>query len=171
MRLDDSVAVVTGGGSGLGEALARRLARAGARRSATASGGWTCSSTARVAAAIVRAVRLESDRDSVNYRHPHPQPGLPSRRGPEATEAPCARRIASQLSPFERTGPFFPPFSAPSMVDRVKGEEQTAGTWDAKAAGYRRSAVRDKRWHRRAHAAPHRPRSALDPGDVRGGLD
>src|SRR5438132_7053467 len=52
----------------------------------------------------------------------------------------------------------------------MKGEEQTAGTWDAKAAGYRRSAVRDKRWHRRARAAPHRPRSALDPGDVRGGL-
>src|SRR3989449_8793584 len=52
----------------------------------------------------------------------------------------------------------------------MKGEEQTAGTWDAKAAGYRRGAVRDKRWHRRARAAPHRPRSALDPGDVRGGL-
>src|SRR5438046_3398232 len=52
----------------------------------------------------------------------------------------------------------------------MKGEEQAAGTWDAKAAGYRRSAVRDKRWHRRARAAPHRPRSALDPGDVRGGL-
>jgi len=29
----------------------------------------------RVAEAIVRAVRLASDRDSVNYRHPHPQPG------------------------------------------------------------------------------------------------
>src|SRR5213079_3642880 len=106
-------------------------------------------------------IRLVSDRDSANYRHS--QSGLPSRRGREATEAPCARRIASQLSPSERIGPFFPPFSAPSMVDRSKGEEQTAGTWDAKAAGYRRSAVRDKRWHRRARAAPHRPRSALDP--------
>src|SRR5437762_13367948 len=81
---------------------------------------------------------------------------------------------AKQLSPFERTGASFPPFAAPSMVkptgNGAKRNQQIADIWDAKATGYRRSAVRDKRWHRRAHAAPHRPRPALDPGDVRGGL-
>src|SRR5947207_13759191 len=81
---------------------------------------------------------------------------------------------AKQLSPFERTGTSFFPFAAPSMVKPTghgaKGDQQIASTWDAKATGYRRSAVRDKRWHRSAHAAPHRRRSAPGRGDVRGGL-